>query len=714
MKLRGKLLWPILGLLGLAGLSFFGLLEITLTRMVDHQAEQTRHLASDYLQRNIQDRASFFDHNIEQISHTAMKQAAMICNDPQVIDAYHLALTGHIDEPTDSTVQQARVKLRSSMAPMLAGYLKQSESSILKVHFHLPNTHSLVRLWRKGWNAKVDGKKVDISDDLTDFRQSITQVNTSDHKPVCGIEIGRGGFAIRGIVPITDPKGQHLGSVEVLYPFSDATNQMAKRAKDGLAVYMKAQYLDIATSLRDPARFPVVYGKFVQCAISNNKQLHSAVTSDLLENGSKQLTLNHVGDFTAAAWPIRDYNNQVVGVMAMGTNTKEQQAALAQVQSYGKDQRQKIVRAMGLGLLVMGLILAVTFISVLRQFVLKPINNLVLQLDAMSKGDLSQRVPDQQRDELGSLGRRFNHFIEQFSRIILAVSNSAHEVADAASQIDCSSQEMATGIEQQTEQITQISAAITQMNASAVNVAEHSATAAQQAQESGHVARDGGDVVQQNIKSIHAINQTVAQSSQAVQELGKCGEQIGQIIMVINDIADQTNLLALNAAIEAARAGEHGRGFAVVADEVRKLADRTTHATEEVSESIRAIQTETELAVDRMQSGTEQVNHGVACANKAVESLDQILDKTQSVTQMIQTIADASREQSAASEQVSRNVESIIGVVRQSSEGAGQTASAATQLSTKAQHLQNMVRQFKLASDVQDMQLIDDIHEASA
>jgi methyl-accepting chemotaxis protein len=165
---------------------------------------------------------------------------------------------------------------------------------------------------------------------------------------------------------------------------------------------------------------------------------------------------------------------------------------------------------------------------------------------------------------------------------------------------------------------------------------------------------------------------------------------------VINDIADQTNLLALNAAIEAARAGEHGRGFAVVADEVRKLAERTTTATKEVAQSINAIQTETDTAVKRMNAGTQRVDEGVVLAEKAGESLHAIVEGSDKVARLIQSIAAASEEQSTTSQIISQNVDSINSVTRQSAEGAQQAALAANQLSEKSEQLQCLVGQFKL------------------
>ncbi len=299
-------------------------------------------------------------------------------------------------------------------------------------------------------------------------------------------------------------------------------------------------------------------------------------------------------------------------------------------------------------------------------------------------------------DELGILGGWFNTFVIKVHGIIVQVAQATQEVASAATQIASSSEEMAAGMKQQTEQVTQISAAMEQMSQSVVEVARKSGDAASNASEAGKTAEAGGTVVRETITGMEAIAGAVNSGADSVSELGKRSEQIGQIVAVINDIADQTNLLALNAAIEAARAGEHGRGFAVVADEVRKLADRTTKATEEIAQSIRAIQSGTQEAVGRMNSGTEQVTLGVQKATRAGESLDQIVTAARGVADMIRSIAAAAEEQSAASEQISRNVESVSAVIKQANEGAEQAAAAATQLSRKAEELQRMVGQFKL------------------
>ena len=339
-------------------------------------------------------------------------------------------------------------------------------------------------------------------------------------------------------------------------------------------------------------------------------------------------------------------------------------------------------------------VLFATFLFI-KQAMVKPIRMMITKLEAIAHGDLTQRVEADRKDEFGSLGRRFNATVEQLHDAIVEVNGVTTEVASAATQIAASSEEMAQGMVEQTKQVTQISSSIDQMSTSVADVSRKSVEAADNAAESGRVAKEGGTVVDQTIEGMNSISEAVRAGAASVSELGRRGEQIGQIIEVINDIADQTNLLALNAAIEAARAGEHGRGFAVVADEVRKLADRTTNATAEVAQSIKAIQAETGEAVNRMNAGTEQVATGVERATEAGENLQMIVQSAQVVADMIRSIAAAAEEQSAASEEVRGNVVEVSAVSQEANQGANQSAEAAAQLSIKAERLQALVGKFK-------------------
>lgn len=347
---------------------------------------------------------------------------------------------------------------------------------------------------------------------------------------------------------------------------------------------------------------------------------------------------------------------------------------------------------------VTGLAVALGVVATLliSRTITRPVTALGRCIDALAKGDLTNEASVKQNDELGDLARGLNTSMASMRSMIEEVTKTVGQVAAAATQIAASAEEMATGLKTQEGQTTQVSAAVEEMAQSVTEVARKGAEAAKAAQDAGSDATTGGQVVESTVVEMKAISEQVNESAKAVADLGKKSEAIGQIIGVINDIADQTNLLALNAAIEAARAGEHGRGFAVVADEVRKLAERTTQATDEVAKSIREIQGETGRAVERINAGTQRVTNGVELATRAGDALKRIVAGSQTVQAMVHAIAAAAEEQSAASEQIARSVESVSAVTKESNQAANQSAQAAADLSTQAEKLRSLVSRFKV------------------
>ena len=355
------------------------------------------------------------------------------------------------------------------------------------------------------------------------------------------------------------------------------------------------------------------------------------------------------------------------------------------------------VQRISIGGLTLGTLILVSFGGAFTiRSVTKPIGSMIKTLEVIAGGDLTKRLDQDRKDELGKLAGATNTMTDSLAQLIGEVSTSTTEVASAATEIAASAEQMAAGLANQQEQSTQVSAAVEEMATSVGEVAKKSAEAASVAQESGKEASRGGEIVDSTIEQMRNISEQVNESAQAVTRLGEKGQQIGDIVGVINDIADQTNLLALNAAIEAARAGEHGRGFAVVADEVRKLAERTTKATEEVTRSVREIQDETGSAIEQIEAGTERVTQGVTLATSAGEALERIVSGSSDLGTMVQGIAAAAEEQSAASEQIARSVEAINAITVESSEGAAQSARAAAQLSEQAETLQHLISRFKL------------------
>lgn len=358
------------------------------------------------------------------------------------------------------------------------------------------------------------------------------------------------------------------------------------------------------------------------------------------------------------------------------------------------------------GFLTSGLAISVPLVAVagglfivgMRKFFAAPLRNLISMVNdlASGDGDLTKRLSLNRGDEIGLLAHGIDRFTANLHSLMTDVSKVTTEVAGAATEISASAEQMSTGLSRQEQQSQQVSAAISEMAASVSEVARKSGEASNAASTSKSDADAGAEVVRQTVSEIQAISDEVSRSAKSVTSLGTKSEQIGQVINVINDIADQTNLLALNAAIEAARAGEHGRGFAVVADEVRKLAERTTKATEEVASSIREIQTETTRAVQQIECGSGRVIKGVELANSAGSALERIHGSSSTVSTMIEAIAAASDQQSSASDQIARSVEQINAVTRESSDAASQVAKAATMLSEQSETLSGLVGRFKI------------------
>src|SRR5438105_3925065 len=260
----------------------------------------------------------------------------------------------------------------------------------------------------------------------------------------------------------------------------------------------------------------------------------------------------------------------------------------------------------------------------------EPLDSLSLRFKAMTESnDLRLEVDQDRNDEIGALGLCLNIFVSKMHDILIQIKQSAERVAEVTEDISNSAKGQAQGAESQNDQASQVATAMQQMSATVMEVSENSNRAAEAARKASETARHGGKIVDETLGKMRVIAAAVSTSSKKMEELAKGSDQIGRIIAVIDDIADQTNLLALNAAIEAARAGEQGRGFAVVADEVRKLAERTTMATKEIATMIEAVQGDTRLAVEAMEQGTRQVAKGVATTQKAGEALKEIIHMSQ-------------------------------------------------------------------------------------
>ncbi|MCS6809179.1 MAG: PAS domain-containing methyl-accepting chemotaxis protein [Bacteroidota bacterium] len=266
-------------------------------------------------------------------------------------------------------------------------------------------------------------------------------------------------------------------------------------------------------------------------------------------------------------------------------------------------------------------------------------------------------------------------------------------------QISHNAETIASGARSQAEQVGNIAAAIEEMSYTSQENAHLASTAAHEAALTNEQAVQGGKIVGSTIQGMNKIADVVMKSAKTIEELGKTSEQIGEIVQVIEEIADQTNLLALNAAIEAARAGEQGRGFAVVADEVRKLAERTQKATKEIAQTIKRIQSDTHQAVSSMHEGTNEVRRGEAAAEQASEALNNIISSTDKVADIISQLASASEEQTATSSNIAQSVERISTDTSRFASSTADISATIDAISNMAAHLQDLVGQFRASTE---------------
>ncbi|MBU0984963.1 MAG: methyl-accepting chemotaxis protein [candidate division Zixibacteria bacterium] len=314
--------------------------------------------------------------------------------------------------------------------------------------------------------------------------------------------------------------------------------------------------------------------------------------------------------------------------------------------------------------------------------------------ERISANDLT--VTFEPKSDKDMLGNAVKTMVLNFSGMIRQLADNARDLTSAATEIASSSEQMSRGAGEQSQQTVQVQGAVESVAASVLEAAENAGEATKVAGTASEMATEGGAVVSETIQGMQRIANVVRESAASIAKLSKSAEDIGQIISVIDDIADQTNLLALNAAIEAARAGEQGRGFAVVADEVRKLAERTGKATGEIGQMIKGIQSDTDEAVSSMEAGVQEVDKGRELADRAGTSLSEIVQLSQNVSRMVEEIASAAQQQQVATEQISTNIDHIASVTKETASGAEQSATAAEQLNRQAETLQNIVSQFRI------------------
>lgn len=346
--------------------------------------------------------------------------------------------------------------------------------------------------------------------------------------------------------------------------------------------------------------------------------------------------------------------------------------------------------------LILILMLMVVIAIVLTRSIVSPLSEAVIVADRVSSGDLTQNIHVTGSDEPAHLLIALKRMQDSLHETIEKISESSNMLASASEELHAVTEDTNRGLNQQSAEIDQAATAVNQMTAAVEEVARNAVNTADDSKAADKSTYQGREKVSQALESINRLVGNVSDTSEEVKLLAQNANEISQVLVVIRSIAEQTNLLALNAAIEAARAGEAGRGFAVVADEVRALAYRTQQSTGEIEKMIEGIQSGTDRAVDAMNESQERANGTLQVAREANDALDVIGEAIASINQKNLVIASASEEQAQVAREVDKNLVNIRDLSMQTSAGANQTNASSQELSRLAVDLHAMVSKFRL------------------
>lgn len=474
------------------------------------------------------------------------------------------------------------------------------------------------------------------------------------------------------------------------------------------------QQVKIAGDLRNGmTNFRLIFRRYLSIPTADNRQATYNAADALIAqvaaarsqlpveaNGAVDTALNALKQYKVLMASISEMLQQTDQIrstlqqQSIATAASADELAAAQVVSAKREQNTAVMQLLSVALVV--LLIGIFAAFVITRQITVPLNDTVIAARRIAEGDLTQDTATTRQDELGLLQNTMQHMTVSLRGLIGGIGNGITQIATAAEELSAGSEQTSAGVAQQKNEVDQVATAMNEMASTVQEVARNTEDASKAAKQASERAAHGSSVVQHATREIGQLAGEVKELGQAMQRLTEDSGKIGSVIDVIKAVAEQTNLLALNAAIEAARAGEQGRGFAVVADEVRSLAQRTQNSTTEIEALIQALQQGTGAAAGLMDASLQRTEGTVLLARQAEQALVEINQSISTIEQMSQQISASAEQQSAVTEEINRSVLSVRDIADQSAAATEQSAASTVELARLGSDLQNMVARFRI------------------